>query len=522
MTRSYLGVRFLVVCAVCVGMLSPTLAMAQAKSLLDRIEKFVTPSTFAVARIRLDKVDLEVWRQRLGDRSSDARTAISRIPTLQLLSELKRHGAKEAFLFFKISTYEREVDHMAVWFANAPDRIDELQTALRPFTAFDNYHQDGQLILITRGDSQPSVDEARVARTQMVKALEQHPNSMAVFAIALSKAQRDALRLVEPAMPIEFGERPVADLAEDLDWLSVGLRLEPRVDATVTVQATSSGAAERLRDWIRSVSERAKSAPSGPAAGIIASLAIASDGDDRIVLRCEQGSRDGDHVSWLGRQLADIVFPLLVDESIAKARALSLNLINFESAYGHYPAAATYDANDRPLLSWRVHLLPFMNEQELYQRFNLDEPWDSPHNRELIKEMPTVYLSTASKLDPKDGKSNFVAPVGDRYLIGLKTPHRVRNVRDGTSRTICLLEVDDAAAEVWTKPVTSATDVADLSKHLQQLHQNRFVVSLGDGRTLTLRSDIPSESLQRLLQIDNNSHDQTTNEYELLKQYQAR
>ena len=42
--------------------------------------------------------------------------------------------------------------------------------------------------------------------------------------------------------------------------------------------------------------------------------------------------------------------------------------------------------------SWMAQILPFVEQQALYHRFKLDEPWDSPHNKELIKEIPPVYL----------------------------------------------------------------------------------------------------------------------------------
>ena len=53
--------------------------------------------------------------------------------------------------------------------------------------------------------------------------------------------------------------------------------------------------------------------------------------------------------------------------------------------YDHYPPQATTSAEGVPLLSWRVLILPFLGEQELYRRFRLDEPWNSPHNVPLLQ-----------------------------------------------------------------------------------------------------------------------------------------
>ena len=70
-----------------------------------------------------------------------------------------------------------------------------------------------------------------------------------------------------------------------------------------------------------------------------------------------------------------------------------------------FPARAIFDKQGKPLLSWRVQILPFVEEGELFKQFHLDEPWDSEHNKPLIAKMPAVYAkpgarSTARPLYP--------------------------------------------------------------------------------------------------------------------------
>ena len=77
-------------------------------------------------------------------------------------------------------------------------------------------------------------------------------------------------------------------------------------------------------------------------------------------------------------------------QAINQVKQLSLAMINYESMYSTYPARASFDAQGKPLLSWRVHILPFLQEEALYQKFRLDEPWDSDHNRKLIDQMPAA------------------------------------------------------------------------------------------------------------------------------------
>src|SRR5262249_46508298 len=67
-------------------------------------------------------------------------------------------------------------------------------------------------------------------------------------------------------------------------------------------------------------------------------------------------------------------------QSINNLKEIALAMHNRHDTYGFLPASAIYSKNGKPLLSWRVELLPFLDQQELYRQFHLDEPWDSEHN----------------------------------------------------------------------------------------------------------------------------------------------
>ncbi|HMP78968.1 MAG TPA: DUF1559 domain-containing protein, partial [Pirellulaceae bacterium] len=72
---------------------------------------------------------------------------------------------------------------------------------------------------------------------------------------------------------------------------------------------------------------------------------------------------------------------------------------NFHETYRRFPAAYSVDEEGQPLLSWRVHLLPFLDNNRLYEQFRLDEPWDSEHNIRLVEQMPDIYRSPNSFAD---------------------------------------------------------------------------------------------------------------------------
>lgn len=78
-------------------------------------------------------------------------------------------------------------------------------------------------------------------------------------------------------------------------------------------------------------------------------------------------------------------------------RNLAIAMHNYNGTYNQLPLAALTGKNGKALLSWRVALLPFLEEQELYRQFKLDEPWNSPHNRKLLSKMPAVFAPPGVK-----------------------------------------------------------------------------------------------------------------------------
>src|SRR5262249_36238094 len=92
------------------------------------------------------------------------------------------------------------------------------------------------------------------------------------------------------------------------------------------------------------------------------------------------------------------------------------------------PAAIRKDG--KALLSWRVAILPYLDQEALYKKFHLDEPWDSPHNRELLKEIPSLYAPVAGK-DLPEGSTYYQVFVGPGALVDGYEGTRLADIRDG-------------------------------------------------------------------------------------------
>ena len=77
--------------------------------------------------------------------------------------------------------------------------------------------------------------------------------------------------------------------------------------------------------------------------------------------------------------------------SYDNVKQLHLAMYNYESTYGSLPPVANTDRDGKPLLSWRVLILPYIEQEPLFKEFHLNEPWDSPHNIRLLDRMPGIY-----------------------------------------------------------------------------------------------------------------------------------
>jgi len=160
-------------------------------------------------------------------------------------------------------------------------------------------------------------------------------------------------------------------------------------------------------------------------------------------------------------------------------KQIMLAFHNYHDAYRHLPAAIKRDPQGQPLLSWRVAILPFIEEAELYNEFHLDEPWDSEHNLRLLDRMPSTYADPSLPLPP--GMTIYQVPTGDGLLFEPSATIRFAQVTDGLSNTIALFEANAEVAVPWTKPVDAPIDPANPLAQMAKHRPGGFHVGLGDG-----------------------------------------
>jgi hypothetical protein len=178
-------------------------------------------------------------------------------------------------------------------------------------------------------------------------------------------------------------------------------------------------------------------------------------------------------------------------------------MLNYADKNKHLPPAAIYDKDGRPLLSWRVAILPYLDREqaELYRQFHLDEPWDSPHNRTLIEKMPEWFADP----DPKirqiagAGATTFQVPTGPGTVFVNNSGTTFKQISDGTAKTILLVEVEPTGAVVWTKPGDWQVDLEHPRRGVERTDRNIISAGFADAHVEALRNDVDEAALRAFL-----------------------
>jgi hypothetical protein len=193
------------------------------------------------------------------------------------------------------------------------------------------------------------------------------------------------------------------------------------------------------------------------------------------------------------------------DKESEYLKQVQTNLKDIGLALIHYadnnrdrlPANAIYDKKGKALLSWRVAILPYIEEDKLYKEFKLDEPWDSKHNKALLKKMPKIYAPVGLKTKVAHG-TFYQGFVGKGAIFegkeGIKYPAAITG---GTSNTIMIVEA--AKAVPWSKPEDLPYDPKNPLPKLGALSKDRFNTVFADGSVHSIKKKINPKTLHLLI-----------------------
>jgi hypothetical protein len=336
-------------------------------------------------------------------------------------------------------------------------------------------------------------------RPEVAKAFAAAGPGLAQLVLLPTRDTRRVLEEVMPKLPPEVGGDSIQVLTRGLHWIVLYLEPPPKLTLHLLAQAEDKAAAGALKGLL----ERC----------------YALAGKQQEV---RQGVPNFDRLSKAltpeaeGNQLRlQVEMPALVElleppaekvreaqqriQTINDLKQLGLAMHNYHDSKGHFPARASQDTQGKPLLSWRVQLLPLIEQDALYKEFKLDEPWDSEHNKKLIAKMPKLYASPTNPKAAMAGKTTILAPTGAKTMFPDLKGLKIQDVVDGTANTIFLLDVDDDKAAIWTKPDDLEVDFKDPLKGLGGKFANGFLALFVDGSVRMISSKVDADLFRAML-----------------------
>lgn len=313
-----------------------------------------------------------------------------------------------------------------------------------------------------------------------------------------------------------LGESPLAQFSDvpsqvESIVLAVGLNTESLVDlrlisandeAASSLHESATGGQAMLTGLYNQfkagpLSQQAPPPVLAMADRLVAGLSVGQDGTAVDIRIANPGGL---------QEFVDSLRPMLEAAQAAAEQAqqrnqmkmIGLGLHNFYEVYQRlapmHPTRLS-DEDGKLLVSWRVHLLPFVDDVSLHDQFNVEEAWDSDQNKPLAAETPGAFRSK----DSKPGTTRFLTFTGENTLYPGGEGLTFRDVTDGLSTTLMFVEVAPDKAMPWTQPTDIPITTEDLTTALGEPGERGYRAIMMDGASITLKSDITDATLRALI-----------------------
>ncbi len=181
-------------------------------------------------------------------------------------------------------------------------------------------------------------------------------------------------------------------------------------------------------------------------------------------------------------------------------KQIAIALQTYADHYGSLPPAYTTDADGKPLHSWRTLILPYLEEQPLYEQIDLAKAWDDPANAEAFKKDVYVFQCPASS--QRDNRTTYLAVIAPNGCFGGSRPRKISEITDRHSKTLMVIEADQEHAVPWMKPVDADEPlVLSIGSSSKLAHAGGVGAVFADGSVHFLPDDTPAAARRALITI---------------------
>lgn len=185
-------------------------------------------------------------------------------------------------------------------------------------------------------------------------------------------------------------------------------------------------------------------------------------------------------------------------------KQIGLALQNYHDKYHSLPPAYTVDAEGKPLHSWRTLILPYLEQGALYDKIDLEKPWDDPANKLAFETIIPTYRCPSAHMSENyiDSHTAYLAVVAPGSCLQPTEPREFSEIIDGSELTLMVVEVDAEHAVHWMSPMDADEQlILSISTAKRLPHPGVFQALLADGSTRFLPANTKASTLRALISI---------------------
>ncbi|MGI9443886.1 MAG: DUF1559 domain-containing protein [Rubripirellula sp.] len=373
---------------------------------------------------------------------------------------------------------------------------DQVQAALEAFTQKQGQttsslkiqklsaaNEDGRSFVLI-GNSEPAKRATQTAQPQRdalneAQIAKNHLTHKVIFSLP-AETRRDLMDLwpdkLPPTFPVAISPRA---MVQDIRWIVASADLPPEPALQIQIKMFSKEAVQRVENAIST------------------SLALAGPIKQHVQMTTADNILTLDvAIEPLLALLAAAPSPARAQQKMNSLKQIGLATHNYHALHGHLPPRCYTDPAGKPLQSWRVAILPLIEQQAVYDAFNLKEPWNAASNQKVAATQIPLYSNGKSETT----KTTFRAPVMKGSLWeGDGPPRQFGQMTDGLSNTIAVIDAPLPAATAWANPEPWLISAED---PMSDIFGDRETVAalILDGSVITLKkSEMTNEKLKAML-----------------------
>ncbi|WP_442482765.1 DUF1559 family PulG-like putative transporter [Aeoliella sp. SH292] len=514
------------------------------------IDQYTSDDTLGVAVVELDGRWIAGVQELAGKIGGEDSAELVNHPGFALsrgmIESFRAAGARELVVVFSINVFSPDTMPVLAITVEKPEQakaVAELARSLQQMSggtlplqiaSIDGHVLVGHNNSVNRlRDLKPTEGTRLAMAGELLSWPERQGEPMAALLFAPGDSFRRVVRALWPELPAPFESLTGALIADDLEQLVVLVRCPPEWQLKIGLKSNSDRAAETWGKLVENGwTEAMKTLVDQKADPAVVRIVEAAA---EVLTPTREGTTLTIHVDSgadkVEKLVSSIVIPAIESAREGARRNMRLNNLkqlalamqNFHDTQKQLPAsAAIVDKEGKPLLSWRVAILPFLEQQALFNEFHLDEPWDSPHNLKLARTIPAPFVNPSYPKLASEGKTNYLLPVhpgsifppatgkpvekpsqflGREFYLATGTAYK--SITDGTVNTLMIVEAPRELAVPWTKPSDWEVDLATAFELLRRGESKQVAVVFCDGSAQILVLDDEMEkNLPKLLTPD--------------------